>query len=300
MKADGLYEKATRANLKIQDGCNFVCSFCIIPKARGPARSRKLPDILREAAKLVEMGHREIVLTGVNIGTYASDEYQIMDVLQLLEKIDGLERLRISSIEPTTIPEELVHHIAGSEKICNYLHIPMQSGDEHILSAMRRKYTASEFAEFVEFVHHTIPDVGIGTDVMVGYPGEDEKAFINTKKLLADLPIAYYHVFTYSDREGTGSVKLSGKIDAQTKKQRTRALIEQGNRKKFTFGQKFIGQTVPVLFEQKQENGSWYGHTGNYLMVEVRHKDDLHNQVRKVRLIGAGPKGVLGEIIDAV
>ena len=145
----GLYDNTTRANLKIQDGCNFVCNFCIIPTARGPARSRKRDDILREAYKLVEMGHREIVLTGVNIGTYESGGREILDLLKALEKIDGLERLRISSIEPTTIPEELVHYIGGSDKMCNHLHIPLQSGDDRILRSMRRRYTAAEYAGFI-------------------------------------------------------------------------------------------------------------------------------------------------------
>jgi threonylcarbamoyladenosine tRNA methylthiotransferase MtaB len=295
----GLYDNATRANLKIQDGCNFVCNFCIIPTARGPARSRKLPDLIREAAKLVEMGHREIVLTGVNIGTYNSDQFGIMDVIQELEKIDGLDRLRISSIEPTTIPEALIHHMAGSEKICNYLHIPLQSGDNTILSSMRRKYTTGEFAEFIDFVQKTIPDVGIGTDVMVGYPGEDETAFINTKKFLADLPVAYYHVFTYSDRKGTGSFKLASKVDGPVKKQRTRILIEQGSRKRKAFSERFIGKVMPVLFEQCHADGYWYGHSTNYLTVAVQAETDLHNQIRMVRLISPGDKGVFGELVDA-
>jgi len=295
----GLYDNATRANLKIQDGCNFVCNFCIIPTARGPARSRRLPDILKEAEKLVELGHREIVLTGVNVGTYHSGHHGIMDVIQSLEKISGLDRLRISSIEPTTIPDALIHHMAGSEKICNYLHIPLQSGDDKILASMRRKYTTGEFAKFIEFVYKTIPDVGIGTDVMVGYPGEDEKAFVNTKKFLADLPLAYYHVFTYSDRKGTGSIRMTGKVDGQVKKKRTRILIEQGDRKKYTFGEKYVGRMLPVLFEQCQDNGHWYGHTQNYLSVEAACRGNLHNELRMVRLIRSGNKNVFGEIVDA-
>ena len=296
----GLYDNTTRANLKIQDGCNFVCNFCIIPTARGPARSRKRDDILREAYKLVEMGHREIVLTGVNIGTYESGGREILDLLKALEKIDGLERLRISSIEPTTIPEELVHYIGGSDKMCNHLHIPLQSGDDRILRSMRRRYTAAEYAGFIEFVHKIIPEVGIGTDVMVGYPGEDEEAFVNTKKFLADLPVSYYHVFTYSDRRGTGSFKMTEKVDSHVKKQRTRILIEQGNRKKYAYAETFTGKIAAVLFEQLHENGKWSGHTGNYLTVETASGEDLHNQMRMVRIVGPGVHSVAGELIDAV
>jgi threonylcarbamoyladenosine tRNA methylthiotransferase MtaB len=296
----GLYDNATRANLKIQDGCNFVCNFCIIPTARGPARSRKPGDILREADQLVEMGHREIVLTGVNIGTYESEGQGFMDVLKALEKVDGLERLRISSIEPTTIPRELISYIGGSEKICNHLHIPLQSGDDRILKSMRRRYTAAEYAAFIEFVYNTIPGVGIGTDVMVGYPGENEEAFINTKKILADLPVAYCHVFTYSDRRGTGSFKITQKVDSQVKKQRTRILIEQGNRKKYAYAESFLGKNVPVLFEQRQKNGNWSGHTGNYLTIEAASREDLHNQIRMVRIVSPGVNAVAGELVDAV
>jgi threonylcarbamoyladenosine tRNA methylthiotransferase MtaB len=292
----GLYDNATRANLKIQDGCNFVCNFCIIPAARGPARTRNLTDIQREAEKLVELGHKEIVITGVNIGTFDSDGKTILDVIYQLEKIEDLKRIRISSIEPTTIPEELIHFIAESPKMCKHLHIPLQSGDDNVLKSMRRKYTVMEYVDFVEFVANTIPDVGIGTDVMVGYPSEDEIAFTNTKKLLADLPVSYYHVFTYSDREGTGSFKMKPKVDHQVKKHRTRLLIEQGKRKKFTFFEKQIGKTAPVLFEQRIENGNWVGYTSNYMNVEVPANEDLHNSIREVKFISAGKNSILGQM----
>ncbi len=214
IESTGLYANETRANLKIQDGCNFVCNFCIIPAARGPARSRKINDIVREAAQLVEAGHQELVLTGVNIGTYRSEDHDILTVIRALEKIENLKRIRISSIEPTTISEDLLRCMADSEKLCRHLHLPLQSGDDQVLQSMRRKYTAAEFADFIMMAYQTVPDIGIGTDVLVGYPGEGEREFINTKKLLADLPVSYYHVFSYSDRKGTGSYKLQPKVPA--------------------------------------------------------------------------------------
>ncbi len=292
----GLYDNSTRANLKIQDGCNFVCSFCIIPKARGPARSRNLQDILREAGQLIEMGHQELVLTGVNIGTYSSDGKSILDIIIELEKLEGLKRLRISSIEPTTIPDEVIYRMAESEKICKHMHLPLQSGDDRILKAMRRKYTAQEFIDYVEFVNKVVPEVGIGTDVMVGFPGETDAEFINTKKLLADLPVAYYHVFTYSERAGTSSERMDGKLNPQLKKERTRILIEQGDRKKRAFYDKFPGLILPVLFEQEQ-NGQWSGYTDNYVSVRVAAGEDLHNQIRNVRLLSTDGHAVYGELI---
>ena len=285
IESHGLYDNSTRANLKIQDGCNFVCSFCIIPKARGPARSRKLSDIIKEAKALADLGHKELVITGVNIGTYGSENYNIVDVVNEVEKIDTIQRIRISSIEPTTIPKELIYKIAESDKMCKHLHIPLQSGDDKILSAMRRKHTVKEFVEFVEFVDRTIPDVGIGTDVMVGFPGEGKEEFVNTKKLLADLPISYFHVFTYSDREGTSSIKMADKVDYHDKKDRTKILIEQGKRKKYAYYEKYLEQEMDVLFEQRNRSDNWTGYTSNYMSVEVESSEDLHNQIRTVKLV---------------
>jgi threonylcarbamoyladenosine tRNA methylthiotransferase MtaB len=294
----GLYTNETRANLKIQDGCNFVCNFCIIPTARGPARSRKLNDIIREAEKLVELGHQELVLTGVNIGTYCQDDHDIMDVLVSLEKINALKRIRISSIEPSTIPDRLISHMAGSDKMCRHLHVPLQSGDDGLLQSMRRKYTTSGFAEFIMLVYNTVPDVGIGTDILVGYPGEGETEFINTKKFLADLPISYYHVFTYSDRKGTGSYHQQSKVPPPVKKLRTRILIEQGERKKYVFYETHLGDNQEVLFEQKLRNGNWAGYTSNYMNVELNSRENLHNQVRLVKFSELTKKTIIGELVN--
>ena len=296
IESHGLYDNSTRANLKIQDGCNFVCSFCIIPKARGPARSRKLHDIISEARTLADLGHKELVITGVNIGTYQSGNYTIYDVINEIEKIDNIQRIRISSIEPTTISKNLIYKIAESEKMCKHLHIPLQSGDDKILSAMRRKHTVKEFTDFVDFVHKTVPDVGIGTDVMVGFPGEGREEFVNTKKLLADLPVSYFHVFTYSDREGTSSVKMPDKVDYHDKKERTRILIEQGKRKKTAFFEEFVGKQKSVLFEQRNKLGNWTGYTSNYMSVEVQSQEDLHNQFRNIKLLENNSENLKGKI----
>ena len=279
----GLFDNATRANLKIQDGCNFVCSFCIIAKARGPARSRRFDDVIDEANKLVDMGHKEIVLTGVNIGTYQNDNKKFIDVLAALEKISGLERVRISSIELTTINRNVIDFMADSGKLCPYLHIPVQSGDDSILDSMRRKHDARSFGEIVEYAADKIPGIGLGTDVMVGYPGEGPQEYKNTKRLLADLPISFFHVFTYSDRKGTSSYKMPAKVDHAEKKRRYTEIAEMGKRKKFAFYKSFTERNLPVLFEEKR-NGFWSGLTGNYIRVKVKSQEDLHNRLRLVSL----------------
>jgi len=292
----GLFDQNTRANIKIQDGCNFVCSFCIIAKARGPARSREFDDILKEAVKLVDAGHQELVLTGVNIGTYRYEDRTFMDVLKEMEKIDGLKRIRISSVEPSTIDKNLIDYMADSEKICRYLHIPLQSGDDKILESMRRKHTAAEFAELIEYAAHRIPDIGLGTDVMVGYPLEDDEAFKNTKRLLADLPVTYFHVFTYSDREGTTSYQIKPKVDHHVKKGRMRIMIQMGQRKQNAFYDRFLGKSVDVLFETQKED-NWSGLTDNYMRIQVNSKRDLYNKFLPVRLEEVAEERINGKLI---
>ncbi len=291
-----LYTSHTRANLKIQDGCSFVCSFCIIVKARGPARSRDFDDLLREAKILAQRGFKEIVLTGVNIGTYQFDNKNFLDVLQALEAIPGIERIRISSIEPTTVSKQLIDFMADSQKVCPYLHIPLQSADDTILDSMRRKHTFAEFEQIVNYAREKIPEIGLGTDIMVGYPGEDEQSFKTTKQRVADLPLNYFHVFTYSDRKGTTAFKLKPKVPYQVKKERTRTMIKMGERKKFIFYQAHIGQTVTVLFEQNFK-GYWEGFTGNYMRVRVPSQENLKNQIRSVKLTDVIGDKLQGELI---
>ena len=257
----------------------------------------KLDDIIKEAQALADLGHKELVITGVNVGTYQSEKYTIVDVVNAVQKIDKVERIRISSIEPTTIPKQLIYKIAESEKMCKHLHIPLQSGDDKILDSMRRKHNIKEFTDFVDFVYKTVPEVGMGTDVMVGFPGEGRNEFVNTKKILADLPISYFHVFTYSDREGTSSIKMSDKVDYHEKKERTRILIEQGKRKKLAFYEDFIGKKKKVLFEQRNKSGSWTGYTSNYMSVEVPSEKELHNDILEVELIENRGETILGKII---
>lgn len=280
----GNYQDQTRANLKIQDGCNFACAFCIIPFTRGGARSRKPDDIVREAHGLVEQGHREIVLTGVNIGTYSSEGHDLLRVVQRLERIDGLARLRISSIEPTTIAEGLLDWMSTSAKLCPYLHVPLQSGDDHILQRMKRHYTRAEFCTFIERMAARIPHLCLGTDVMVGFPGEDAQAFANTRTLLADSPLAYAHVFSYSERPRTYAQRYQEHISPATVQERSQILRALSARKKDAFYRRFVGKTVEVLFEQCDQRGRYIGWSDNYIKVAVETRAHLTNQLLPVRI----------------
>src|SRR5215471_6798928 len=293
----GYYPSHTRAHLKIQDGCNFACAFCIIPFTRGGARSRRLDDIIREAHGLVERGHRELVLTGVNIGTYSSAGRDLLAVLQALERVDGLERLRISSIEPTTVSESVVDWLATSSKLCPYLHVPVQSGDDQVLQRMKRHYTRTEFAAFVERVVTRVPDVCLGTDVMVGFPGEDAGAFTNTRTLLADLPLAYCHVFSYSERPHTYAQRYTDTIPPPLIQERSRIMRELSGRKKAAFYQQFIGRTVRVLFERREDSGLYTGFSDNYIKVGVAIEDEVVNQLLPVRLCSVERGLALGRLV---
>jgi threonylcarbamoyladenosine tRNA methylthiotransferase MtaB len=186
--------------------------------------------------------------------------------------------------------------MAGSEKMCKHLHIPLQSGDDRILNLMRRKYTVKEFTEFIDFVYKTIPDVGIGTDVMVGFPTETWRSFTTTKKVLADLPVVYYHVFTYSDRSGTTADKLGGKVPHQLKKEWSRIIIEQGQRKRHAFYDSYLNSEWDVLFEQKSSENNWSGYTSNYMQVELPADEELHNQIKRVKLIDIKNGNILGTL----
>src|SRR5206468_186676 len=243
---------------------------------RGGARSRKLDDILREAHGLVARGHRELVLTGVNIGTYASEGYDLLRVIQALEQVDGLERLRISSIEPTTVPEAVVEWMATSSKLCPYLHVPVQSGDDQVLQRMKRHYTRAEFVAFVERVVTRVPDVCLGTDVMVGFPGEDARAFTNTRTLLADLPLAYCHVFSYSERPHTYAQRYTDTVPPPVIQERSRILRELSGRKKAAFYRQYTGRTLRVLFEQREDSGLYTGFSDNYIKVSVATHYQTH------------------------
>jgi threonylcarbamoyladenosine tRNA methylthiotransferase MtaB len=287
---------STRALLKIQDGCNVMCSFCLIPFARGHERSRLRDDMIREAEILVAGGYREIVLTGVNIGQYRQGELDLVGLIAQLEAIEGLERIRISSIEPTTITDALLDRMASSAKLCPFLHIPLQSGDDTILSAMNRPYNVEEFIHLIRRAVAAIPHLGLGTDVMVGFPGETEEAFEHTLGIVRELPFCYFHVFTYSQRPGTAAAKLPNQVPIAVARKRAKILAELSRLKRLAFAERYIGSIVSVLFESGEMDGFRLGVTANFLKVGVPSQIDLTNHLKEVRIIGSSDRWALGQL----
>ncbi len=284
----------TRAIIKIQDGCDFFCSFCEIPFARGRARSRVFEDILTQANALIAFGHKELVLTGINIGTYAYQDKTLMDVIQALEGIAGLQRVRISSIEPTTISPVIFGMMGAGHKLCRHLHIPLQSGDDEILRGMKRQYTTDEFSALVRQVG-AVPQICIGTDVMVGFPGESDAHFDRTVEFLKELSVHYYHVFSYSPRQ-TAKSRLMEIAPPHTIRERSRILRDLSWGKRRLFYESMLGITQFVLFEKQKEDGWFSGFTDNYVRVKVKASSDLFNQILPVRLQRIDGQAVLGEL----
>jgi threonylcarbamoyladenosine tRNA methylthiotransferase MtaB len=292
----GQAKRKTRANLKIQDGCDFMCTFCIIPFARGRSRPRDWDNLRREAENLAASGFKEVVLTGVNIGTFQLAEKNIVTVVDMLSELAGIERVRISSIEPTTIPAPLLERMAdNNHKLLPFLHIPLQSADNDILRAMRRLYTIQEWIAFVETAVRRVPDLCLGSDVMVGFPGETKEKFAAVKQRLADLPLAYFHVFSFSERRGTAAVKLPGKVSAVERQRRSASLRQLSERKRRAYNRGFLGRQLPVLFEEKKGD-YWRGYTENYIDVWLRDEADLRNQVVDVIIEEVKDTAVIGAL----
>lgn len=287
----------TRANLKIQDGCDFMCSYCVIPFARGRARCRAFWDIQREAMQLVAAGYKEIVLTGVNIGTYQHAGKTFSDVVNMLSNIAGLVRLRISSVEPTTISEHFLDLVADSDVICPHLHIPVQSGDDGVLAAMKRLYRRREYEEFVEKAVRRVPDILIGTDIIVGFPGETDAGFRASCDLLVDSALAYAHIFSFSGRGATAAQRLSGKISAPVKKERSAELHRISQEKKRAFYRRFVGRRLRVLLEESEGHSG--GYSDNYLKVVVAGSQPAANTVVDVRAVALEDDHLVGEPLSA-
>lgn len=288
----------TRAFLKIQDGCNYVCSYCIIPFARGKSRACSIDDAISDAKKILSKEFKEIVLTGVNVGEYESSSGEKLSdcVLKLLE-LDGLKRLRLSSVEPNTITDELLEAFKSSSKFMDNFHIPMQSGDDRVLSDMRRKYTAKEYKSIVKKAHSYFPTASFGADIIVGFPGETEEEFENTKKLIEELPITHLHVFPFSSRKGTTAAGRNDHISSEIKKKRVKILMSLGELKLADFSRKLINTTNSVLFEKRDKNGFFEGYTTNYIRVKVDTIENLENEIRDVRLTKFENGELIGELV---
>ncbi len=309
-------DSRTRAFLKIQDGCNYKCSFCTIPLARGKSRSLSIDKVIENARKIIDSGYKEIVLTGVNTGDYTYElgimnyelrkdnqkseikDLKLIDVLYELDKLD-IKRIRVSSIEPNLLNDEIISLVRSSDKFCNHFHIPLQSGDDEILKLMRRRYTANYYKELIYKLNEQIKDVGIGVDVITGFPGETEEHFKNTYYFLEALPVSYLHVFNYSERRDTDALNLTGKVDVRERKRRSEILRKLSDKKRFDFYDKFIGTTQNVLFESQKTDDFTGGFTTNYIKVKVRSGNNLENEIRRVRLLETDMiKPVTAELIN--
>jgi len=293
-------EQQTRSNLKIQDGCDFMCSFCIIPFSRGRSRCREFGNLKQEAYALVESGVKEIVMTGVNVGTYHDEKHSFVDVIDFLNEISGLERIRISSIEPTTVERLLFDYMADpAHKLVPFFHLPLQSGSNDILQQMKRRYRAEEYAEEVMKAYTMVPDLCIGTDVMVGFPGETDQHFDETFQLLDQLPLAYFHLFPFSEREGTPAVRFVGKVDPNEKQRRGRVLRELSHYKRREFQERFMGKVRTVLFESPKESGTIGGYTDNYIRVVLQNSEEINlkNKLFPVQFLENKSTHIVGELV---
>jgi threonylcarbamoyladenosine tRNA methylthiotransferase MtaB len=296
--ATSLGDGHTRAFLKIQDGCNYICSFCIIPFARGRSRTITIQEAKSQVEQLVLDGFKEMVLTGVNIGEYESTSGEkLTDLIAEILSVDGLERLRLSSVEPNTITDELLEVLSSSPKFLDHFHIPMQSGDDTTLKNMRRKYTVKEYKSVINKIVKFFPNAGIGADVIAGFPGETKEQFQNTYNLLKELPITHFHVFPYSKRKGTTAAALDTHIPHDEKKSRVRALTMFGKAKLNEFSEDQIGSTQKVLFERRDKNGLYSGYTTNFVKVFVDTKSELKNQIHSVHIKEMKDNRLVAELI---
>lgn len=275
----------TRSFLKIQDGCDYFCSYCTIPLARGASRSDSVEHILESVGTIIKNDVMEIVLTGVNIGDFRSAEGEnLLDLLKKLDRFPGLSRLTLSSVEPELLTDEIIQYVSDSKAILPHFHIPLQSGSDKVLKLMHRKYNTALFAGRVHKIRELMPDAFIGIDVLVGFPGEDEADFNDTYSLLESLEISYLHVFPFSERANTKAALMPGKVDEKVKSERVSKLLHLSEKKNRRFYEKFTGQTRNVLFEKKIRNGFMFGLTDNYLKVKIPANASLINKIMPVFL----------------
>ena len=280
----------TRSFLKVQDGCDYKCTYCTIPLARGKSRSGKINEITDNVKTLVDKGIKEIVLTGVNIGDYGimhgdlKKESTFLDLIKNLDKVSGLERVRISSIEPNLLSDEIIHFVSESKKFMPHFHVPLQSGSDKILKLMKRRYLKDLYESRVEKIKSLIPDCSIGVDVIVGFPEEDENDFMETYKFLEELDVSYLHVFSYSERDNTEAIKLKNKNSSNIKGSRSKILRDLSEIKKNNFYKNNIGDKRKVLFESENKNGFIHGYSDNYIRVKTLWASNLVDDINNVIL----------------
>ena len=280
------FSEKTRATVKVQDGCNNFCTYCLIPFARGRIRSRKKENVIEEVKKIAEKGIKEIVITGIHIASYGKDfdnNYRLIDLLEELDKIDGIERIRLGSLEPTIVTKEFAERLSKLDSICNQFHLSLQSGCDETLKRMNRKYSCDEFFRVTEILREYFKDVNLTTDIIVGFPGETNEEFESTYEFLSKIKFYKMHIFKYSPREGTLAAKMTNQIDGNIKEERSQKLIELSNKNEREYNEKYIGKSVEVLFEEEKD-GLWSGYTKNYVRVFVESDESLENKILKVEI----------------
>lgn len=290
----------TRAYIKIQDGCNQFCSYCIIPYARGPIRSRDLEDIIEETKRLSEVGFKEIILTGIHVASYGKDlgSLTLLDVIEEVAKVDGIERIRLSSIEPTLIDSRFMERALNTNKLCDHFHLSLQSGSDTVLKRMNRNYTTEQYRKIVELIRSYMPHVGITTDIIVGFPGETDMEFQQTYDFVEEMGFSRVHVFKYSPRKGTPASRLKDQVHGKLKSHRSDKLITLGDRLMEDFNNRFLGKTLEVLFEENSKDhiGFMEGYTTNYIRVKVRSEDSVRGKILPVNIIDIEDDILIGKI----
>jgi len=292
----------TRAFLKVQDGCDYNCSYCTIPSVRGASRSPSVEFLVEEAKQIASLGFKEAVLSGVNVGDFGRDgssrHSNMLDLLMALERIEGIERFRISSIEPNLLSKEIIDFVSSSSKLCQHFHVPLQSGADDVLRKMRRRYNTGQYRETVEYIRRKIPSAGIGADVIVGFPGETNDLFERSFEFIDSLPLTYLHVFSYSERDSTPAASYYGTVDPRVRKKRSEVLRMLSSRKRFEFNRKSVGMITKVLVEDEVRNGKMYGFTSNYVRVEMTEDQSLVNKIPDVLITGVSDNTALGQVIS--
>ncbi|MFK7809847.1 MAG: tRNA (N(6)-L-threonylcarbamoyladenosine(37)-C(2))-methylthiotransferase MtaB [Saprospiraceae bacterium] len=292
----------TRSFLKIQDGCDYKCTFCTIPQARGKSRSNTVESVVIDAMAIADMGVKEVVLTGVNIGDYghqpdaepgSKPKENFLDVIKALDKVEGIERFRISSIEPNLCSNEIIEFVAQSKRFAPHFHMPLQSGNDKQLKMMRRRYKRNLYKDRVEKIKSLMPHCCIGVDVIVGFPGETEEDFLESYRFISELDITYLHVFTYSERNNTLASDMEGTVPMAERRRRNEMLRILSEKKKLHFYRQFEGQSRPVLFEAHKDKSLISGFTDNYIKIETGHREGLINQVLEVELGALNEEGTV-------
>ena len=291
------YTEKTRAVIKVQDGCDRFCSYCLIPFARGHIRSRAIDNVIEEVEKIVEDGFKEVVITGIHVASYGRDFKDGTTLIDLLEKInavEGLQRIRLSSIEPVIMTDDFIERLSKLDKVCDHFHLSLQSGCTETLKRMNRRYTADEFMEATQRLRAKFPNAALTTDVIVGFPGETDEEFEKTYEFLKKIKFYHMHVFKYSPRKGTKAAVMPNQIDSKIKEIRSKKLIELSDANELEYNKSYIGKEVEVLFEEREED-YYKGHTKNYMVIKYKTDEELENKIKVVKIIDANEECLIAE-----